>query len=102
MIFLNKDTAKSIAVGLLKEEIEFALMMMKSMPEEYDTFYGVAGVIDGLNYSVEDKLDVIMKMFTEMVKVEIGKLQLNVKDVSIGRDGFKNATVEIDDRREIV
>ena len=102
MIFLNKDTAKSIAVGLLKEEIEFALMMMKSNPDEYDTYYGVAGIIDGLNYNVEDKLDDLMITFTEIVKEEIGKLQLNVKDVSIGRDGFKNATVEIDDRREIV
>ena len=102
MIFLNNDTAKSIAVGLLKEEIEFALMMMKSVPEEHDSYYGVAGIIDGCNYIVEDKLDDLMKTFTEIVKEEIGKLQLTVKEVSIGRDGFKNATVEIDDRREIV
>ena len=39
---------------------------------------------DGLNYNVEDKLEDLMKAFTEMVKEEIGKLQLTVKEVSIG------------------
>lgn len=94
-VYSISECLEKYAIGLLMSEVDMAENMMLDCPELYNKVEHVQSVMDEMNQVVLDNLDEIVDNFKEQITKHILAMKIEVLEIGIDKDGFKNSTVSI-------